>query len=65
MDDLSQRDLSQIADADLTPEERNELKRRFHDFVDRLRARHGRAGTRARKAKRVMRWNPATFARRR
>lgn len=34
MDDLSNRDLSQVPDEDLTPEEREELKRRLDSFVD-------------------------------
>jgi len=34
MDDLSNRDLSQVPDEDLTPAEREELKRRLDSFVD-------------------------------
>jgi hypothetical protein len=37
-DDITQRDLSKKADADLTGEERLELARRFAAFVGRLRA---------------------------
>ena len=37
-DDITQRDLSKKADADLTGEERRELARRFAAFVERLRA---------------------------
>ena len=58
MDDLTQRDLSQIPDEELSPEERRELKRRFDDFVDRLRERAGRAPAKKAKtkAKRITRW---------
>jgi hypothetical protein len=37
MDDLSNRDLSQVPDEDLTPAERAELKRRLDSFVDVMR----------------------------
>ncbi len=40
-DDLSQRDLSDVAENDLTTAERHELERRFNDFVTGLRARAG------------------------
>jgi len=39
MDDLSNRDLSQVPDAELTPAEREELKRRLDGFVDVIRKR--------------------------
>lgn len=64
-DDLSQRDLSEVADEDLTPAERHELQRRLGDFVTRL---HERAGLKARakkKPKRISRWEPKTISRRR
>lgn len=64
MDDLSERDLSEVADEDLTPEERAELQRRLDDFVDRLRARHGRKRAKKAKPKRIMRWDPVALTRR-
>ncbi len=60
-DDLSQRDLSEIADEDLSPEERRELERRLADFLGRLRG--GIGVTSAEKPKRIARWNPAAVAR--
>ena len=39
MDDLSNRDLSQVPDEDLTPAEREELKRRLDSFVEVMRKR--------------------------
>ncbi len=63
-DDLSQRDLSQIDDTDLTPEERREMQRRFGDFVTRLRERAGIKAPEEQKPKRISRWDPAAIARR-
>ena len=63
-DDLSQRDLSQIADEDLTPAERHELQRRLHDFVTRLRERAGSKVRAKQKPKRISRWDPKTISRR-
>ncbi len=40
-DDLDQRNLTDVAENDLTTEERHELERRFNDFVTRLRERAG------------------------
>ena len=40
-EDLSQRDLSQIAEEDLTPEEQTELKQRFDGFLTLLREKMG------------------------
>ncbi len=39
MDDLSNRDLSQVPAEELTPAERAELKRRLDSFVDTVRER--------------------------
>jgi hypothetical protein len=66
MDDLSQRDLSQIPDEELSPEERHELKRRFDDLVDRLRERVGMGPAKKpkKKPKRVARWDPSATPRR-
>ena len=66
MDDLSQRDLSQIPDEELSPEERRELKRRFDDLVDRLRERAGMGPAKKPKKepKRVAHWDPTAISRR-
>jgi len=64
VDDISQRDLSDIPDEKLSPEEREELLRRFDDFVGRLHARAGKTAKAPAKAKRIMRWDPVTLSRR-
>ncbi len=63
-DDLSQRDLSNIDDADLSPQERCELQRRFDDFVNRLRERTGPKAPDKNRPKRITRWDPAAVSRR-
>ena len=63
MDDLKQRDLSNIPESELTQEERNELRRRFEEFVGILRRRSGAPAVEA-PAKRIQRWDPAAMARR-
>lgn len=63
-EELSQRDLSTIDDADLSPEERRELGRRFDDFVNRLRERAGLKAPDKKKPKRITRWDPGAAARR-
>ena len=62
--DLSQRDLSNIDDADLSPQERRELQRRFDDFVNRLRERTGLTAPDKKPPKRITRWDPAAISRR-
>ena len=62
--EISQRDLSTIDDADLSPQERRELQRRFDDFVDRLRVRAGLKSPDQSKPKRISRWDPAAISRR-
>ena len=62
--EISQRDLSTIDDADLSPDERREVQRRFDDFVDRLRERAGLKAPDKIKPKRITRWDPATISRR-
>lgn len=42
MDDLSERDLSQIPDEELTPAERRELRRRFDDLFAQVRDHYSR-----------------------
>lgn len=64
MDDLSQRDLSYIPDEELSPEERQELQRRFEDFVGLLCARAGMRSKTPAKAKRIMQWDPVALSRR-
>lgn len=64
-DDLSQRDLSGVADEDLTPEERQELQRRLDDFVARMRTRRLDTPEAAKpKPRRIMRWDPVALTRR-
>ncbi len=67
-DDLNQRDLSKIDDTDLSPQERRELKRRYDEFVDRLRVRGGlKEADKSKpkpKPKRIARWDPAAISRR-
>ena len=62
--ELSQRDLSTIDDADLSPQERRELQRRFDDFVNQLRVRAGLKAPDKRTPKRISRWDPAAISRR-
>ena len=63
-DELSQRDLSTIDDADLSPQERRELRRRFDDFVNQVRVRAGLKAADTSKPKRIVRWDPAAISRR-
>ena len=63
-DDLDQRDLSEVADNDLTTEERHELERRFNDFVTRLREPAGVKSAAKKKPKRYASWDPAALSRR-
>ena len=63
-DDLSQRDLSHIDDADMSKEERHEMQRRFGDFVSRLREKAGLATPEKQKPKRISRWDPSAISRR-
>ncbi len=63
-DDLSQRDLTDVAENNLTTEERHELERRFNDFVARLRERAGVKTAEKKKPKRYASWDPAALSRR-
>ncbi len=63
-DDLSQRDLTNVAENDLTTEERHELERRFNDFVTGLRKRAGVKTVEKKKPKRYASWDPAALSRR-
>ena len=62
MDELSERDLSAVADEDLTPEEQAELKRRLGEFVERMQL--DRLAKPAPKPKRITRWDPVALTRR-
>ena len=64
MDDLSERDLSSKSDEHLTPEEREELKRRMDDFVDRMELRRPGKDAEPKQPKRITTWDPAAIARR-
>ena len=61
MDDIQERDLSSKADADLTPEEKRELARRFEEFSNMVREKGPqRLGLKSRpRKKRISKWNPA------
>ena len=65
MDDIRHRDLSEIPEAEMTAEERRELKRRFEEFVGLVR-RPAVAGSlgRAPSQKATKHWDPATMGRR-
>ena len=63
-DEFDQRDLSDVAENDLTVEERRELERRFNNFVTRLRECAGLNTTEKKKPKRYARWDPAALSRR-
>ena len=63
MEDIRQRDLGQIPEADLTDEERAELKRRFEEFVGRLRQKGTLEPASAPKEKQVRPWDPRTSTR--
>ncbi len=63
-DELSQRDLTDVAENNLTTEERHELERRFNDFVTRLRERAGVKTAEKKKPKRYASWDPAALSRR-
>ena len=61
MDDLHNRDLSEIPEEDLSPAERRELKRRFQEFINAV---GGNFKTeRTTPKKRVTKWNPETHGR--
>lgn len=63
-EDLSQRDLSQVSDDELSTAEQSEMKRRFDEFVDGLRERAGfKPRAKKKKPKRIMRWDPAAISR--
>ncbi len=63
-DDLNQRDLTNVAESDLTTAERHELERRLNDFVTGLRERAGMKTAEKKKPKRYARWDPAALSRR-
>ncbi len=63
-DDLDQRDLTDVADDQLTTEQRHELERRLNVFVTRLRKRAGMKTAKKKKPKRYARWDPAALSRR-
>ena len=64
MDDLSERDLSDKRDEDLTPEERQELQRRMDEFVDRMDLHRPGKDAAKEKPKRITVWDPAAIAQR-
>jgi hypothetical protein len=67
MDDIRLRDLSQIPESDLTAEERRELRRRFEEFVGRLRKKGGLSAAQEpdeEAEKQVRRWDPRSMTQR-
>ena len=64
-DNLNQRDLSEVADEALNPEEKQEVTRRLYNFVVRMREKAGIKTSRKikSKAKNVQRWDPAQNSR--
>ena len=63
MDDIRQRDLSDIPEGELTPAERHEIRRRFEEFVQAL-GHAARSGSAAKsKKKKVLKWDPAVHGR--
>jgi len=66
MEDIRERDLSQIPEEDLTQEERHELRRRFKEFVGVMRKNGVNlgGGKKSEKKKSVRRWDPSTMGRR-
>ena len=65
MDDIKLRDLSRIPDAKLSQEEREELRRRYDEFVGRLRKEGGLPEPRAEgKSPKIKPWTPNKSARR-
>ena len=64
MDDLRERDLSNVPDEHLTPEELEELRRRFAQFISDVMARSGKKRTVAIKPKSIKRSDPVTASRR-
>jgi hypothetical protein len=65
MDDIRHRDLSAIPESEMTAEERQELKRRFEEFVGLMR-RPSVAGSIGKPAsqKKARRWDPASMGKR-
>jgi len=67
MDDLRERDLTDIPDEELTAEERQEIRRRLDTFVGRMqmqRTGKPKGETPKPKAKRLAAWKPKVVARR-
>ncbi len=64
-DDLNQRDLSEVADEALNPEEKQEVTRRLYEFVVRMREKAGIKKSRKIKPKaiHIQRWDPARNSR--
>jgi len=58
MDDLSNRDLSQVPDEELSLAERQELRRRLDAFVAAMRNRVFEGQTVEPRPKSISRWNP-------
>jgi hypothetical protein len=64
MEDITQRDLSSRPVQDLTEAERQELHRRFDEFLGAMRKASGKPELEPEPKKTVKKWNPAMQARR-
>lgn len=63
MDDIRQRDLSQKRVQDMTADERQELRRRFYEFVDLMQqSRPSRKGKPEKPPAPARKWDPAAAA---
>ena len=63
MDDLSNRDLSQVPDEELSPSERQELRRRLDAFVAAMQNRVFEGPTVEARPKSISAWNPVQIDR--
>lgn len=62
MDDLRQKDLSNIPVQEMTKEERQELRRRFKEFVGMIRKSKEPIVGEPEKPKKVQKWDPRMMA---
>lgn len=63
MSDLDQRDLSTVPEEEMTPEERDEVRRRLDDFLDRMRDSALKPKKAVQKPKRITAWSPPVLER--
>ena len=65
MDDLDQRDFSQVPVQALSPEVRLELKRRFREFISAMGGERAEKDAKEEPKPRVQKWDPAVHGRKR